>query len=206
MLDASRLARGRRLLPLALAACLLALPTLRAPAQQADSARAAPGPAPEAAPRPAVKAAPTDVASAEAIVAAVYDAISGPAGGRDWDRFRSLFAPGARLIPSIPDSTGGARAAVLSVEEYVGLGTTYFKDNGFFEREAAQHTETFGNIAHRWSVYESRHAEQEAEPFQRGINSIQLLKDGGRWWIVTIFWDNERPDNTIPAEYLKGGG
>lgn len=208
MLDASRLARGSRLLPLALAACLLVLLALRAPAQQADSAGATAAPAAQAAqaaPKSVVKAGPADVASAEAIVAAVYAAISGPAGGRDWDRFRSLFAPGARLIPSIPDSTGRARAAVLSVEEYVGLGTAYFKDNGFFEREAAQHTESFGHIAHRWSVYESRHAEQDAEPFQRGINSIQLLEDGGRWWIVTIFWDNERPDNPIPAEYLKGG-
>jgi hypothetical protein len=33
-------------------------------------------------------------------------------------------------------------------------------------------------------------------------NSFQLLKDGDRWWIVTIYWDSERPDNPIPPEYL----
>src|SRR5215216_1186711 len=44
---------------------------------------------------------PADVASMDSIIAALYDVISGPAGKkRDWDRFRSLFAPGARLIPT----------------------------------------------------------------------------------------------------------
>src|SRR6478672_9623729 len=42
-----------------------------------------------------------DVASMESIVAALCDVISGPAGKkRDWDRMRSLFIPGARLIPT----------------------------------------------------------------------------------------------------------
>jgi hypothetical protein len=142
----------------------------------------------------------------DAIVAALYDAISGPAGERDWDRFRSLFAPGARLIPSVMDSTGRARAGVLTVDDYIRLAQEYFKDNGFFERETSYRTEAFGSIAHRWSVYESRRAAEDPQPFQRGINSIQLLKDGERWWVVSIFWDGERPDNPIPAEYLKDGG
>lgn len=46
---------------------------------------------------------PADVGSKEAIVAAVYDVISGPVGeARDWDRFRSLFIPEARLIATGP--------------------------------------------------------------------------------------------------------
>ena len=44
---------------------------------------------------------PADVASVDAIVAALYDVISGDPGiERDWDRFRSLFYPGARMIPT----------------------------------------------------------------------------------------------------------
>ena len=50
-----------------------------------------------------------------------------------------------------------------------------------------------------WSSYESRRAPGEA-PFARGINSMQLLKDGDRWWIVTIYWDSERPDNPLPEK------
>jgi hypothetical protein len=53
-----------------------------------------------------------------------------------------------------------------------------------------------------FSSYESKRTAQDAKPFSRGINSIQLLNDGKRWYVVTIFWDSERPDNPIPAKYL----
>ena len=44
---------------------------------------------------------PNDVTSIDAIITAAYDVISGPAGKkRDWDRERSLYYPGARLIPT----------------------------------------------------------------------------------------------------------
>ena len=39
----------------------------------------------------------------------------------------------------------------------------------------------------------------------RGINSIQLVRDGKRWWIASVVWDTERPDNPIPADYQKAG-
>ena len=42
--------------------------------------------------------APADVATAEATVAAYYEALSGPAAKkRDWNRFLSLFFPGASM-------------------------------------------------------------------------------------------------------------
>src|SRR5204863_8668825 len=92
---------------------------------------------------------PDDVKSIDAIVAAVYDVISGPAGQkRDWDRMRSLFVPGARLIPAVPSQVGGATARVLDVAGYIqGSGATRERD-GFFESEIARRTEGFGNIAH----------------------------------------------------------
>ncbi len=148
------------------------------------------------------KANPDDVKSIDAIVASLYDVISGDAGeARDWDRFRSLFAPGARLIPTVATREGGARARVLTPEEFAKLAGEATKEQGFHESEIARRTEAFGNVAHVWSTYESRHAKGEA-PFSRGINSIQLMKDGDRWHVVTIYWDSERPDNPIPAQYL----
>lgn len=146
---------------------------------------------------------PADVASMDAVVAALYDVISGPAGqARDWDRMRSLFVPGARLIPAVAAPDGGASARVLDVEGYIGRSRQTLERNGFFEREIARRTERFGNIAHLFSTYESRHAAADPAPFARGINSIQLLKDGDRWWVVTVFWDAERPGLVIPSEYL----
>ncbi len=146
---------------------------------------------------------PDDVKSMDAIVAALYDVISGPAGqARDWDRMRALFVPGGRLIPSVAGDNGGATARVLDVDGYIERARPTLERNGFFEREVARRTEAFGNIAHLFSTYESRHTAADAAPFARGINSIQLLKDGERWWIVTVFWDAERPGNALPEKYL----
>src|SRR5438094_10395907 len=154
------------------------------------------------APKPSAARA-DDVKSIAAIVAAVYDVISGPAGQkRDWDRMRSLFVPGARLIPAVPSQVGGATARVLDVEGYIQRSGPTLERDGFFEREIARRTEAFGNIAHVFSTYESKHARDDPKPFARGINSMQLLKDGDRWWFVTIFWDSEKPSNPIPSEYL----
>jgi hypothetical protein len=158
----------------------------------------------------------SDVASIDNIIAALYDVISGPAGRkRDWDRMRSLFVPGARLMPTSPVRPAGTApdaplkgdepfgTRVLDVEGYITRGGPYLEEHGFFERESARRVETYGHIAHVWSTYESRHKAEDPKPFARGINSIQLMNDGKRWWVVSIFWEQETPQTQIPSKYLK---
>jgi hypothetical protein len=147
---------------------------------------------------------PADVATMDSTIAALYDVISGPAGKRNWDRFRSLFAPGARLIANGVRPNGEVVSRVMTVEEYVQRNGPLLEKSGFFEREAARHTDAFGNIAQVFSTYESRHAKDDAKPFQRGINSIQLMNDGKRWWVVTVFWQGEDEKNPLPEKYFKG--
>lgn len=143
-----------------------------------------------------------DVKNIGSIIAALYDVISGPPGARNWSRFHSLFIPGARLIAirKLPDGT--VRYRVITPDEYEQNSGAYFLKNGFFERGIHNTIEEFGQEAHIFSAYESRH-EINAKPFARGINSIQLLNDGKRWWVVTIMWDEERPDSPIPEKYLR---
>lgn len=161
-------------------------------------------PAPTA---PTTQAAPTanlaDVATMDSIIAALYDVISGPPGKRDWDRFRSFFVPGARLIPTGVRQTGEVGSRVLTPDDYIQRSAPFLEKEGFFEREISRRTERFANIAHTFSTYESRHAKDDAKPFARGINSIQLMNDGKRWWIVTVFWQGEDPQNPLPADYLR---
>jgi len=149
---------------------------------------------------------PGDVASIDAIIDAAYDVISGPAGKkRDWERDRSLFYPGARLIPTTnPDASKGVdlMPQILDIDGFIARVEPFFEKNGFYEKEIARRTEQFGNIAQVWSTYESRHSPDDPEPFMRGINSIQLFFDGNRWWILNIFWQQESPVAPIPAEYL----
>jgi hypothetical protein len=146
---------------------------------------------------------PTDVSSMDAVMRAVYSVISGAKGQkRDWDRMRSLFVPGARLISVHAGKDGGAsEARVMSVEDYIRRAEPLMEKDGFFERESHRTVERYGDIAQVFSTYESRHAEADARPFQRGINSFQLLFDGHRWWVVTIYWQGERPDLPLPKQY-----
>ena len=153
---------------------------------------------------PAAK--PGDVDSISHIVAAVYDTISGPAGQkRDWDRFRSLFVPGARLIPVSAPPQGMWAARVLSPDDYVTRTQPFFEKDGFYEREIAAHVDSYVHIVQVFSTYESRHAKDD-KPFARGINSFQLMYDGQRWWIVTIMWEGERPETPLPEKFLPATG
>lgn len=142
---------------------------------------------------------PEDVKSIDAILAALYDVISGPAGERDWNRFRSLFLAQGRLTSATKNADGSSRVRPMSVEDYAKGAGGFFAQHAFYESPIVNRIETFGNVTQVFSSYESRHAPGEA-PFARGINSIQLLYDGSRWWIVSILWDQERQDNPLPKE------
>jgi hypothetical protein len=158
----------------------------------------------ESAPAQQPAAKPADVASPDAIMAAAYDSISGPATQeRDWSRLRSLFLPGAHLISTAPDASGKYTTTVMSVDEFVAAAAPYFKQNDFFEREIWSHSDRYANIIQRFSTYASSHT-KGGEPFARGVNSFQLLYKDGRWWIVTIFWQEEDHDYPIPAMLLPG--
>lgn len=146
---------------------------------------------------------PEDVKSIDAIVKAIYECVSGPAGQKhDWQRFRSLYWPGARLIPTGRRLTGEMGTRVLSVEEYIASAEPYLEKNSFYEGEVARQVNQYGHIAQVFSTYASRKAPGEA-PFARGINGIDLVNDGQRWWVVTVFWENESAENPLPEKYLK---
>ena len=148
---------------------------------------------------------PRDVESIDAIIAAAYDVISGPTEQeRDWNRERSLFYPGARLIPtaSVPGQNDvDLEPQILDVEGYIARAEPLLKA-GFYETEVARRTEQFGRIAHVWSTYESRHDPNDPAPFMRGINSFQLFNDGKRWWILSVYWQHESAEHAIAQKYL----
>jgi hypothetical protein len=158
-------------------------------------------------PRPAP--APADAASVDAIVSALYASVShGPDATADFDRLRGIYLYVGMFIP--PKRPGVENFSVMDVDafaERVRKADATRKETGkaaegFFEREIARRTDCFGNVCHVFSTYESRHSPSDAKPFERGINSIQLLRDGSRWWIASVAWDAERSDNPIPPEYL----
>ena len=156
---------------------------------------------------------PKDVDTVDHLLATLYDVVSGPAGQRDWDRFRALFVPDGRLAWIVPESAATkdapARkgdAVFLTPDMFVQQTDAYFKTNGFFERSIAKRVEEFGNLVEAWSTKESRDAKDDAKSSSRGIDSFQIVHAQGRFWIASLIFDDERPGVTLPAKYLKTPG
>ncbi|MFW6084930.1 MAG: hypothetical protein ACODAA_06940 [Gemmatimonadota bacterium] len=159
-----------------------------------------------------------DVASIDAIVAALYDAVSfKPGASPDWKRFEALFHPDGRLVPprtpgvEVEDRGEAADTErllpALDVVEFAENSSRFIEESGirargFHEREVGRRVERFGAVAHVMSAYESRFADGDADPIARGVNTIQLLHDRGRWWILGVVWATEDEDHPIPEDYL----
>jgi hypothetical protein len=139
-----------------------------------------------------------DSRSPQAIVQALYEIVSGPAGAkRDWERMDKLYAPGAMVTPT-SHRAPGFQAAPQTPRQFAVLNDRLFAQRGFFEREVAQQVSRFGHIAHVYSSYETR--EQPDGPVKRrGVNSLQMMHDGVRWCVLSVTWDAETPDHPIPA-------
>lgn len=134
----------------------------------------------------------------------LYSVISGDKGvERDWDLFKSLFHPDAKLIPSGPSQDGNFQAIYLSPDDYINRSGKWLYENGFHEREIHRVTDIFGNIAHIFSTYEAFRESSDEIPFMRGINSIQLMKTNEKWLIINIYWMQESDIYEIPKKYLN---
>ncbi len=144
-----------------------------------------------------------DAESIGSVITALYGVVSGPAGKtRDWQRNKALFYPGARSVRTFIGPDGRPRALSMSPDEYAANVQPMLDEHSFYEVEIARREFHFGNIAHALSTYESRRSPDDPKPFGRGVNSLQFFHDGVRWWVLSIVWDNERPDNPIPEELL----
>ncbi len=151
---------------------------------------------------PTIAPRPEDVSTLDGIMKAFYETISGPAGQpRQWGRDRTLYISGVRFVSTNVSRDGTIVARVMDHQAYVDGVDGYFVNGGFFEREIHRATQTFGNITHVFSTYESR-LKSDGPVIARGINSVELFNDGKRWWIAAAIWDDERPNNPIPKEFL----
>jgi hypothetical protein len=147
-----------------------------------------------------------DVSSLDNILHALYVVISGDKGvERDWARFKNLFVEEARLMPSGKNKEGKTGFRIVTPDGYIESSGKWLVENGFHEVEINRKTEEYGSLVHVWSTYESYHSKADEKPFMRGINSIQLMNDGERWWVLHIYWLGESEALPLPEKYLRKG-
>ncbi len=146
------------------------------------------------------------VETLDSTITTLYSVISGEKGQeRDWELMKFLFHPDAKLIPSGKTKEGVYKARYMTPDDYIQSSGKWLVQNGFFEKEIHRSVNTFGNMTQVFSTYEAFKSEADETPFMRGINSIQLLNDGKRWWIINIYWTQESKENPIPKTYLPKG-
>ena len=152
--------------------------------------------------RPVIPARTEDVSTIEGIVKASYEAISGPVGApRDWGRDRTLFDPQSRSVAvEVDPKTGAITTKANSEQDFADEADAWMVKNGFTERELAHVIKRYGNVATVLSSYEGKTA--AGKIVSRGVNIFQLYFDGKRWWILSMVWDEERPNNPIPPDLL----
>ncbi len=138
-----------------------------------------------------------DVTTIDGIINAMYDVISGDSGVvRSPERIKNLYHPDAKLIPTVGKDE--KTAYYLSLSQYMFSNLHRMEETGFFERELHRVTEQYGQMAHVFSTYET----ESPRGKKRGINSVQLLNDGNRWWILNVFWQTEDDGHALPEKYL----
>ena len=141
-----------------------------------------------------------DLQEIDQLTKELYAAISFEPGGQPGlDRLPGLFQPPGTLI-----NNNGKEPVIWDV---AGFMETYRQQiaagavHSFMEEEITDRTELFGAIAHRFSTYQARFRGEPAEAVIQGINSIQFIKTGGVWRVVSIIWNDEAEGRPIPEEY-----
>lgn len=123
-----------------------------------------------------------------ALMHAFYQVISFAEGGApDWNGMASLFSKQARITRVTPEAIdymdlNGFRNMAEELME-VGAFTS------FYENELGRRTDQFGEVIHIASAYETRVSPTAVDHLERGINSLQLIREDGRWKIVSLCWD-----------------
>ena len=156
-----------------------------------------------------------DLATVDGVVAALYQAVSfAPGSEPDWASLRTLLLPNAVIAQPV---RGSDEVELLSVDAFIGrfkedLDNFKMRETGFWETVARVEKTGFGRIAHCFVVFEPRTDPSSAEPAGRGVDSIELIRTGGRWWIAAITTEHERPGRALPTTFesevtaAAGGG
>ncbi|HWN06981.1 MAG TPA: nuclear transport factor 2 family protein [Steroidobacteraceae bacterium] len=128
----------------------------------------------------------------------LYRAISAAPGERDWASVRRVYHPEARLVRTGLNPDGTRFATVMSLDAYIENVEALLRNVQFSEAEIGHEAEVFGNVARVTSLYAFTWVSPTDRREGRGVNYLTLIFEGGRWQVMSIVWDSERPGNVLP--------
>lgn len=129
-----------------------------------------------------------DAEQLDALMRAFYEVISFEDGGApDWARMASLFSPHARITRLTPEGIDylDLKSFRDMAEEMMELGAY----TSFYEREIARRADRYGDVMHMASAYETKVSVTAIDHLERGVNSLQLIREKDNWKILSLCWD-----------------
>lgn len=139
-----------------------------------------------------------DVKSVESIIKAYYEVVSGSSQD-PWHFERDMYIHSKDAVITRLDENGKAESHSLEAE-YIPIALLPKAD--FYEKELKRKVSQFGNIAQVWSAFEIR-TDPDIESNVRGLNSIQLHYEKGRWWIDSWTCEMESDKNSLVTDFLN---
>ncbi len=147
---------------------------------------------------------PENPQTAREVVEELYELVTFEAGTTpDWSRVRSLFAQEAVVVLR----TGRETMTIFTLDGFVDDFVQFIEardveKTGFTERILKMKTTVYGDIAHVLVLFDS-HIPGAERPPRPGIDSFQLIRQMGRWRIISITNDRPSPGNPIPDDLFR---
>ena len=113
----------------------------------------------------------------------------GPGGTPEYERLHGLFTPAGRLINAIGDAPDDATVAGFIEPRRAQFDAGVL--TSFEEVETGAVTESFGKVAHRFSMYEKRGVREGTAFAAHGCIATQFVRTPDGWRITSMAWDDE---------------
>lgn len=107
-----------------------------------------------------------------------------------------LFIPKGMIIKNT-----GSTPEIYNLEQFIEPREKLLNEGlliDFKEEEISERTEIFGNIAHRFSLYQKSGVLSGVAFEAKGMKTIQFIKTQDGWKISAVAWDDERDGLFIP--------
>ncbi|RPH30464.1 hypothetical protein EHM92_09395 [bacterium] len=146
--------------------------------------------------------------SAEHLVTGLYGLVSSRGVLPDWNKVRDCFLKEAVIVLRTSRTATTVFSLDGFIQDFVDFyerpfktpeGTFLPKDKGFSERVLRIRTWEYGDIAHVLVLYEAGILGISRPP-QQGVDSFQLARRGGRWFITAIINEVVTPERPVPPE------
>ncbi|MBM3984981.1 MAG: nuclear transport factor 2 family protein [Planctomycetes bacterium] len=126
-----------------------------------------------------------------------------PGGEADWDAIRASCAEGAAfLAPAAPDRPQRLTGLDEFLEDFRAYASSPpVAGTGLHERITGVRVDGFGRIAHAFVAFEG-FAPGDGRALTRGLDSLQLVRDGERWLLASFTTQYETPALSLPLRFV----